>query len=211
MAEKKENETKPRGSGGGKNDFWLLAVLFVGVFAIAFFLSAFWAQQPHGQYVGGVRFETAGEPQAALKAALGGKSGVVLAADFGGAENFSCISEMLVQVALGLGASNKNVSIGALGNSTCVNGNSTEVQCGKADVEVSRGSCDCVKIEGGKVRIEGTNAFLCGNAGRVGQIIAVSLGGRIVTSDDAKRILGSYNPQSAGNQSAKNSSAQSRE
>ncbi|MFA6049302.1 MAG: hypothetical protein WC792_05165 [Candidatus Micrarchaeia archaeon] len=203
---KKENEGASRASGGGKNDFWLFVVLFLGVFAVAFFLSAFWSQQAKEQYYGGVKFQSDGEPQGALKAALGGKNNVVLSADFGGGENFSCVSEMLTQVALGLGASNKNVSIGAAGESTCVNGNSTEVACGKADVEISRGNCDCVKMAGGVVRIEGTDAFLCGNAGRVGQLITISLGGRIVTSEDAQRILGSYKPQGAGNESAENAS-----
>ncbi len=208
MAEKKVTESEKRGSAVGRRDFGLLVVLFVAVFAFAFFLSAFLSQQANEHYAGGVKFESAGEPQAALRAALGGKSNVVLSADFGGAGNISCVYEMLAQAALGLGASNKNVSIGIAGAQTCVNGNDTQVACKAADVEISRGTCDCVKVENGVVRIQGSDAFLCGNAGKVGQLITISLGGTIVTSDDAQRILGSYKPQGAGNQSAENASAQ---
>ncbi len=194
----KKHEQK-KDAAGGKNSFGQFALIFIAVFASAYFFFAYWNAQ-NDFNVSGISFKTGGAaPADALKAALGAKKEVVLKAELTG--NFTCAYEMLAQAALGLGASNKSVSIGASGDSACVNRNNTGIPCTSADVEITRGDCNCVKVEGNAVKIIGSDSFLCENAGKMGQIFIATLGGTQVTRETAQQILGAYKPQASANAS----------
>lgn len=182
-----------------KFPFWLFALAGISVLGVSFFIFSSLAESG-GQEVAGVVFKTQGTPSDAIRAALAGKSDVVVSADFRSVSDVSCISSMLVQVSLALGASNKTLDIqGQTTQNYCVDRLNTTFSCRQPDVIVAHGDCDCVEIRANQIKISGSDKFLCDKSGTIGEIITASLGGVTVTREQAGSIIKSREPAQAGN------------
>ncbi|MFQ5405697.1 MAG: hypothetical protein ACE5DI_00885 [Candidatus Micrarchaeia archaeon] len=178
------------------------AVAFLTAFALLIFLT-----NTQEYNVEGVRVISSKKPAIAFPDALTEKN-VTLQADFRSVEDIECISSMLTQVSLGLGASNKNVLVEAKTGEKCISLEESQKTCAEPNILISHGECNCVKINE-QVIIEGNDEFLCKNSEVVGSMISYALGGTTVPQRQADEILKEYRESLLKNQTKNQSTNES--
>ena len=141
------------------------------VFALVFLaLKAFLL--PQEQVVNGVIIQS-DNPRAALSAVLASKTIVEQINVANESEIIPGKSAAAAELASALSVAGKNVTVqGNVGGKYCVNERQQKLECKKPQVVILYGTCNCVRIEDGAMKVVATETWMLDNSRKLRGIIA---------------------------------------